>query len=449
MTSASHRRRFLLLPAVLALVGSALAVPAAAYEPAPGVDGAVFFSADGLRQDMVAKYAAQGRLPTMASFLKGGTKAADDGLLTEAPPNTGAGWYSLATGAWPAVHGSTNNTFHINGAPFGNRTAAFDPNVLQAESIAQSAERGGLKVAQVEWAGGRNATINGPTIDYMTFHSGRGVATNYTSPADNAAFVASFGLQFDHPAGFAGQAPFAAAAPTDATGWSNVPTSFSPAKEMRLRVLDFGVDKYGLNAYLFDSTNDSSVNYDQVLFAPAKDGSAAVGTLAEGKWADVKVKIAGGTLDGKTAGMLVKVERLAPDLSQVRLFHTSVSRAIASWTALAGRSRLPDGHRLRRVPRPAVPDVHRGRLRDPRGRHHQRGDLRRAGTVLVHRTPADARVRGEDLQAGPPARRLPDHGRVPAPVPGPGQPDPARRRGQPGLRRRQPRRREGRPRGGA
>jgi 2',3'-cyclic-nucleotide 2'-phosphodiesterase (5'-nucleotidase family) len=340
VTSAS-RRRLLLLPAVLALVGSALAVPVAAYEPAPGVNGAVFFTADGLRQDIVARYAGEGRLPTMASFLKGGTKAAGDGLLTEAPPNTGAGWYSLATGAWPGVHGSTNNTFHINGQAMSSRTAAFDPNVLQAESIAQSAERGGLKVAQVEWAGGRNATINGPTIDYMTFHSGRGVATNYTSAADNAAFVASFGLQFDHPAGFAGQAPFAAAAPTDATGWSNVPASYSPAKEMRLRVIDSGTDKYGLNAYLFDSTNDHAVNYDRVLFAPAKDGAAAVGTLAEGKWADVKVKIAGGALDGKTAGMLVKVERLAPDLSQVRLFHTSVSRAIATWAGWPGDPAYP------------------------------------------------------------------------------------------------------------
>ena len=133
MTSSSHRRRFLLLPAVIALVGSALAVPAAASGPhgsggpSPNEDKAVFFTADGLRQDIVAKYAGQGRLPTMASFLKGGTQAADDGLLTEAPPNTGAGWYSLATGAWPGVHGSTNNTFAINGAPFGNRTAAFDP----------------------------------------------------------------------------------------------------------------------------------------------------------------------------------------------------------------------------------------------------------------------------------------------------------------------------------
>nr|WP_258562740.1 5'-nucleotidase C-terminal domain-containing protein [Nocardioides sp. MAH-18] len=297
---------------------------------------AVFFASDGMRQDLVEKYAGAGLMPTMKSFLRSGVKAEGNGLLTQAPPNTGAGWYTLATGAWPGVHGSTNNTFHKNSDPMANRTAAFDPNTLQAESIAQSAERGGLKVAQVEWAGGRNASIQGPTIDFQTFHSGRGVATNFIGHAgepifDDAAFISSFGLQFDHPAGYAGQAPFAGAAPAPATGWSNVPTSYSPAKEMRLRVLDGGVDKYGLNAYLYDSRNDGRTRYDHVLFSTTKDGADAVGDLRQGEWADVKVTINGGALAGKTAGMLVRVETLAPDLSRVRLFHTSVTRAIATW----------------------------------------------------------------------------------------------------------------------
>lgn len=253
---------------VLLPLGSAAAFPPAAAPSVPissGGGGAVLFAADGLRQDLVATYSAAGDMPTMSSFLKKGTAASGNGLLTQAPANTGAGWYSLATGAWSGVTGSTNNTFHVNGQPFGNRTAAFDNGVLQAETIAQSAERGGLRVAQVEWAGGRVGSIAGPTIDYQSFHSGRGVATNYISPNDDANFVASFGLQFDHPAGFAGQAPFPAAAPTNATGWSDVPTSYSPAKEMRLRVIDFGTDKYGLNAYLFDSTNNGATDYDRVL----------------------------------------------------------------------------------------------------------------------------------------------------------------------------------------
>ena len=285
----------------------------------------------------------------MSTFLKKGISATGNGLLTQAPPNTGAGWYSLATGAWPAVHGSTNNTFHINGQPFANRTAAFDPNVLQAESIAQSAERGGLKVAQVEWAGGRNATIQGPTIDFQSFFSGRGVATNFIGAAgqplfDDAPFIAAFGLQFDHPSRVrrARRRSRAPRRPRRPAGPASLPRTYSPAMEMRLRVLDFGVDKYGLNAWIFDSTNDGTTNYDKVLFSQTKSARRRRRRSSrKGQWADVKVTIQGGALAGQTAGMLVKVEELTADLSRVRLFHTSVSRAIASWPTWPGEPGSP------------------------------------------------------------------------------------------------------------
>jgi len=300
-------------------------------------DKAVFFAADGLRQDIVARYVRQGHLPTMARFLRRGSYASGNGLLTQSASNTGAGWYTLATGAWPGVHGSTNNTFHRNGQPFATTTSAFTPGILQAESIVQAAERSGLKVAQVEWAGGRNATTKGPVIDFRAFFSGRGVATNFIGKTgdslfDDVPFIRAFGLQFDHPAGHAGQPPFPGAAPMPATGWTgSLPRSYSPPREMRLRVLDFGVDKYGLNAWIFDSTNDNRTNYDRVLFSRTKSAADSVGILREGQWADVKVKIEGGPSAGLTAGMLVRVEELSRDLSRVRLFHTSVSRALATW----------------------------------------------------------------------------------------------------------------------
>jgi 2',3'-cyclic-nucleotide 2'-phosphodiesterase (5'-nucleotidase family) len=307
---------------------------------ARGDDDFLFFAADGMMQNSIERYAKQGVVPGFRQMLRHGARASGKGLLTQSPPNTGAGWFTLATGAWPGVHGSTNNTFHVNGqAFFGNpppRTAAFDPGVLQAETLAQAAERGGKKVAQIEWAGGRSGVIDGPTIDFRQFVSGRGVTTNYIAPTDDAAFTASFGLQFDHPVGFAGRAPFAEAAPSPATGWTDVPPSYSPPMEMRMRVLDGTVDKYGLNAYLYDSRNDGRTRYDHVLFSPTEDGDDAVGDLREGEWADVKVTIQGGALSGETGAMLVKVERLASDLSQVRLFHTSVTRANASWPSWPG-----------------------------------------------------------------------------------------------------------------
>ena len=190
----------------------------------------------------------------MADFLKKGTLATGNGLLTAAPPNTGAGWYTLATGAWPGVHGSTNNTFHRNGQPFASRTTAFDAGVLQAESIAQSAERAGLRVAQVEWAGGRNATTQGPTIDFRSVPLGprrhdelhrlrrrRPVRRRAVHPGLRAPVRPSGRLRR------AGTVPRRRARRGDRLVRA-LPATFSPAQEMRMRVLDFGADKYGLNA---------------------------------------------------------------------------------------------------------------------------------------------------------------------------------------------------------
>src|SRR4029079_398940 len=298
----------------------------------------LFFASDGMRQDQIEKYADDGVVPGFRDMLKHGAFASGHALLTQAPPNTGAGWFTLTTGAWPAVHGSTNNTFHINGAPFGNSTAAFsNPSILQAETLAQAAERGGKKVAQIEWAGGRSGSTQVPTLDYRNFRSGRGVVTNYTAPPDNLPFAAQLGVQFDR------------ADPAAAAGWTNVPRSYSPAKEMRLRVLNVEnnvtVEKptYSLTAYIYDSRNDHRTGYDRVLFSRTKSGADSVGDLREGEWADVKVKlVTTDALNGKTGSFLIKVEKLTSDLEQVWLFHTSVTRAIAIWPSWTGEDGYTD-----------------------------------------------------------------------------------------------------------
>ena len=245
----SHRfaRRPLVLAssalAVAAIAAIGLAAPGAADRGKPSGSAAtasatphtrkaVFFAADGLRQDLVAQFAAEGSTPTMRKLLKQAS-ATGGGLLTQAPPNTGAGWYSARDRRLAGRPASTNNTFHINGAPFTARTAAFDPGVLQAESIAQAAERGGLKVAQMEWAGGRNASIQGPTVDFRIvplgpwrrdeLHRRRG-----RRAVRRRALHHGFGLQFDHPAGYAGQAAFPGAAPTPATGWTDAARVVQP-----------------------------------------------------------------------------------------------------------------------------------------------------------------------------------------------------------------------------
>ncbi len=357
MATRKRFHRFASLPLAVALVMGGV-VPNDVAEPSSATavqrPTAIFFAADGMRQDLISGYVADGLLPTFADLLKKGASAAGGGMLTQAPPNTGAGWYSMATGAWPGVHGSTNNTFHINGNTFDSSTSSFTPGILQAQTLAQSAEAAGMKVAQIEWAGGRVGAINGPTIDFRSFVSGRGVVTNYVSPDDSGPFISSFRLQFDsnldHPGLsntangnlWAPNASYAGTTLAADDGWTNLPVSDVPIRSTRMQVLDgFAppVDRYGLNAILFGSPGGAA-EYDTVAFDSDKDyANGVVAELAEGEWAEQKVTITGSFLNGETGGFLMKVERLdtAGDGTPVyRLFHTSVTRATASWVTWPG-----------------------------------------------------------------------------------------------------------------
>jgi 2',3'-cyclic-nucleotide 2'-phosphodiesterase (5'-nucleotidase family) len=257
------------------------------------------------------------------------------------PPNTGVGWYTLASGAWPGEHGSTNNTFHrVGEASFNNRTSFSASGVLQADTIANAAERAGKKVAQVEWVGGRSARIAGPTVDFVNFFSTRGVLAAPADP-DEQAGAAAFGLSYQ-VAGFAA-----------ASGWVNVPAG-DPAAAPRQTALSVPTTFAAQNpnraydVYLYDSVVDGTAAYDHAILVPAaagKDGARRSADLAVGDFEEIKLRGADGLVGaraGQTAGFYVKLIALAGDLSRFKLYFTSVERAMAS-CATAACDALPDG----------------------------------------------------------------------------------------------------------
>jgi hypothetical protein len=165
---------------VLGLLFSTAFLPAAQQPPQPAhaeTDSVVFFTADGMRQDLLFDYIQKGLVTVPENFPRTAGWADDHGMITQAPPNTGAGWYTLATGAWPGVHGSTNNTFHITGQPFANHGCLWP--AYSGWNIGPSAERAGKKVAQIEWAG-PGGVINDPTVDYRLLIR-PGCRHNYTT----------------------------------------------------------------------------------------------------------------------------------------------------------------------------------------------------------------------------------------------------------------------------
>src|SRR5215207_4721257 len=240
-----------LLGIVLIVILAALALPAAAQTQstastaAPATSKALFFASDGMRPDLMERYAAAGAMPTYKSLMAAGVRGAN-GLLQGFPPNTGVGWYTLATGTWPGEHGSTNNTFHRTGeANFNNRTS-LGASILQADTLHQAAERAGKKVVAVEWVGARTHGLQGPVIDFRNFFSTRGVLAaplNTTEQAGAAAFGVSYQI-----------AAFSAAA-----GWTNTPAgddSVSAPQQTVLTVATTFADQNPTrtyDVYLYDS----------------------------------------------------------------------------------------------------------------------------------------------------------------------------------------------------
>ena len=328
----SVRIRATVLVTLVSLVAGLIAAPVAAApsSKAPHTDKAILFASDGMRPDLMERFAAEGSMPTYADLMANGV-IGQNGLVQAFPPNTGVGWHTLGTGTWPGEHGSMNNTyFRVGEGAFNNRTSFATTGALQADHIAQAAERAGRTVVSVEWVGARNLVpaLQGPVVDFRSFFSNRGVLLNYDLPGQPAGANA-FGVSYQR------------IDLDDASGWTNVPASFSPAKQEQLKLTNTAfpatdnVDRF-YDLYIYDSTDDGLVSYDRVLAVDsvdAKDGSQAATDLAAGEWADIKVTLTGARA-GQTAGFFLKAIDIAPDLSTFRVYFTSVSRLNASYNAL-------------------------------------------------------------------------------------------------------------------
>jgi hypothetical protein len=294
-----------------------------------------------MRPDLMESYARQGFLPTYLDLMDQGVRGVN-GLIQAFPPNSGVGWYTLATGAHPAQHGATNNTFHrIGEDDFNSSTSYSMPGVLQADTLAAAAERAGKKVAQIHWLGGVNAKIAGPTVEFGNSFSNRGMLAAPLNPYEETD-AAAFGVSYQ------------AASLAPANGWSNIPAG-DPAAPPRQTIFTISTKKPAENpdriydVYIYDSRVDGIPAYDRVILvanAYAKNGSRKSADLTPGDFKEVKLRgVDGltGTRAGQTASFYIKLISLAPDLTSFRLYFTPVARVLATCATDACHALPPGG----------------------------------------------------------------------------------------------------------
>jgi 2',3'-cyclic-nucleotide 2'-phosphodiesterase (5'-nucleotidase family)/predicted AlkP superfamily phosphohydrolase/phosphomutase len=277
-----------------------------------------------MRPDLMQRYAKAGYMPTYKKLMKHGA-VGENGMVQAFPPNTGVGWYTMATGTYPSEHGSTNNTFFRSGDTFSNRTSFSGSGVLQADTIANAAERAGKKVAQIDWVGGAAANNDGPTVDFTNFFSNRGVLVGQANAVEQAG-SAFFGVTYQ------------VASVVPATGWTGVPTGDPAAtpKETTWTINSTFASQNPnrtYNVYFYDSIAGGGVKYDHAVVSPVgKTGASPSVDLKVGDFLPIRLTGANGLIGvraGQTVGHYVKLISLAPDASEFKLYDTSLARAVA------------------------------------------------------------------------------------------------------------------------
>ena len=453
----TYRRLALAALAALSLmiaVSIAAAAPRSHKPPVkkPTATKVLFFASDGMRPDLMEKYAAAGPDADLS--------VADGRTACEA---------TTACAGLPAQH--RRRLVHAGDRHLAERARLDEQHVpphrrgtfnnrtsfsARGHAAGRHAGRGGRarparRSRRSTGSAARNAGIAGPTVDFANFFSTRGVLAAPLNATEQAG-AAAFGISYQ------------AAAFAPASGWTNVPASDAGGAaaadhaDSRDDVRGAEPDAHlrRLRLRLVSSmARPRTTTRSSCAHAAAKDGSQAA------------VDLGGRRLQGDQAQRRRRPDRRArrPDrgllrqahlaggrpLVSFKLYFTSVERVIATCaTRPAMRCRrLPGEDRLEKYIADNFPTYIaadfaplEARIIDEETYVEQGRDLEKAyADAVLDYILGDAAARHR-----PRLRRLPGHGRVLAPVHGALHADGHRRRPEPVLRRHRGQRRARRPR---
>lgn len=280
----------------------------------------LFFVSDGMRQDLLERYADEGVMPAMAAMLREGARG-ENGVLPPMPTNTGAGWATLATGAWSGRTGAINNALHLPGDPVNIGRSGFGAELVEVETLVQAAERQGLKALTFEWASAMPAQCQGPVVSYFQYYAARGIVSTFAPEEARHDGAGGRGL-FCH-----------IVKPAPAEGWANLPPSALPpmAVSFLLPTQDAAANPDRTLHILLIATSASG--YDQALVTETLDAAQPLARLRVGEWQSARLSLT----DGRLASFWLKCLDLSPDLRRVRLYLTTLARTNAHPAALEER----------------------------------------------------------------------------------------------------------------
>ena len=239
-----------------------------------------WFIPDGVRAEPalfnIYRWAEEGKLPNIKKLMEQGSYGYS---FPNFPSHTPTNFATLLTGAYPNIHGVNDGPMRALGKPLDTvAVPGFRSTAKKVSPIWKTLEEAGYKVGIISVPGSTPPEVNtgvvlrgrwggwGADFHAINFETKGNLVQRIKQGRATRLFY--FGPQLTQY--IDGQTP---------SGWTSPPQSYSAPMEVTLDA--WGAKVY---AYIYDSTNDSAINYDKVSFS--KDKQTTFANLTQGQWSD-------------------------------------------------------------------------------------------------------------------------------------------------------------------
>lgn len=239
-----------------------------------------WFIPDGMRAEPnlfnVYQWAREGKLPNIKKLMDRGSYGYS---YPNFPSHTPANFAALLTGTYASVNGVDDGPMREIGKPLDKvAVGGFRSVAKKVPPIWKTLEENGMKVAVLSVPGSTPPELNKGVVV-------RGRWGGWGADFNAINFETKGNLSQRVKQGRAVKLFYFGAPLTQyidghaSSGWKNAPQSYSNPIEVPLTAWESTV-----NAYIYDSTNDSKTNYDRVVFSIDKENY--LGDLKQGEWSN-------------------------------------------------------------------------------------------------------------------------------------------------------------------
>lgn len=289
-----------------------------------------WFIPDGVRAEPylfnIYAWAKEGKLPNIKRMMDNGAYGFCKPVY---PGHTPVNFATLLTGTYPEVHGIADGPMHTEGHPLTKPSVAgFRSTAKKVEPIWVTLEKQGKTVGLLSIPGSTPPELEkGYT---MIGRWGGWGASFYAVNFEELGDGSMRRKQGRHTRLFFFGPPLAIFNHAIlARGWTSMPRSYSPPREVSLEAWGAKV-----TAYIYDSTNDAKVNYDCIVFSPDKKNVLV--NLKQGEWSDwLPITLVWSNMKVDTS-FKIKVIKLDEDgFYRIRFFYNNMNETLTKPSYLA------------------------------------------------------------------------------------------------------------------